>query len=420
MLVVVESGERAGQKADEGGGRAQLRGIVMYGLGPVLGLASGPILARCLGPDGRGQFAAIMSPITLVAAVASFGFPAAVVYFGARSGRLNACYSLCLKFTVVSAIVAYAGMLLYAYPVSHRQGISYAALAVCWFAVVVSAVVQLRRAYWQAAGNWRLLDIERGAAAVARFVAVCALALLFPGAGVLVAGGALVSFLLASSLLFLGRSRSDTGSGAVTTGPVLRYSALASIGAITTVAGSRLDQVLMPATSSGAELGYYAVAVTVAEVPLVLVTLCTRNALPLAAHGQSLRRIMRSIRVYLAALAGVTVCIMGSAAVAVPLVFGSDFAASVAPAILLSVSTVLTGVALLLGTIITGWGRPGLGSVIPASAVVITAAAFAARWGDVTAMDAAYISVGSSFVGALLASVLIVVTRRDQRGRGVE
>ncbi|MFT4041883.1 MAG: oligosaccharide flippase family protein [Gordonia sp. (in: high G+C Gram-positive bacteria)] len=400
--------------------KGQIRGLISYGLAPTLGIASGPILARFLGPEGRGQYAAIMAPVSVAGAIASLGVPSAVVYMAARTGSPKRCYRFGMIVALVPTLLTYGVMLLYATRVSDKQHVPYIALALAWTAVIFSAAVQIRRSYWQAQSAWRLLDIERGLVATARFIGVCAVAVLLTSSGVAVAAAALTGFVLASSVLYISAGPQDATPQL--TGPerrqFVRYGLFASAGTITTIAGARLDQVLMPGTSTTADLGYYAVAVTVAEIPLVLCTLCSRNALQLASKGATLRRIFSSTAVYIVGMVASVVLICAASPFIIPLAFGSEFRQSVVPVCILSVGTVITSLSLIISTIVTGWGKPGWGSMIPVVSVLATVVLFWCKWGHITTMSASYISIISSCTSFVAAGCIIVfVGHRRAPGR---
>lgn len=306
-----------------------MRGVSMYLAGPVLGIASGPILARCLGPDGRGQFAAIMAPIAIAGAVASLGLPSAIVYFGSRWNSPWRVYIRASLLCVFPALLTYCAMAIYAQYVSVSQDIPLTALLMAWLAILLSAAVQLRRALWQSLSAWRLLDIERGLSALCRFVAVVAVALLVSGSAIAVAAAALLAFALSSSVLFIRRPAGARDCVRPVTADIAKYGVVASLGTIMTIAGSRLDQLLLPATSTASELGFYAVAVTVAEVPLVLGTLAARNALTLSSAGRSVSQIVAQLKVYLSSCLGLVILLALAAPLMVPIVFGSDFNSSI-------------------------------------------------------------------------------------------
>ena len=58
----------------------------------IMGLASGLLAARLLGPQGRGELAAIQSWPMLFAALAMLGMPEAVVYYSSRDQARAADY----------------------------------------------------------------------------------------------------------------------------------------------------------------------------------------------------------------------------------------------------------------------------------------------------------------------------------------
>ncbi|WP_375295849.1 lipopolysaccharide biosynthesis protein [Gordonia westfalica] len=387
----------------------------MFLLGPVLGLASGPILARCLGAEGRGQFAAIMAPITIAGAIASLGLPSAMVYFAARSGRLREVYVRICLLCVGPALLTYIVMALYAVVVSRNQEINYTALVVAWSAIVVSAIVQLRRALWQAESAWKILDIERGLFAVLRFAAVVVAALLVSNSAIVVAGAALIAFVVSSSILFVRNpfpGRNSTAGEVPSSRKIFRYGAVAAVGTIMTIAGSRLDQLLMPATTSPRELGFYAVAVTVAEVPLVLGTLAARNALTLASQGESTRAVLTCVRVYLGACFLLTGALIASVPIVIPLLFGSNFQPSVVLAGILLTGTLCTSLSLVLAAILQGRGRPGLGSLIPLVNVAVVLVGFILYWGNVTGYRASTISLIGAILSLVVALCLVIYVGR--------
>src|SRR3954454_18878470 len=57
-----------------------------------LGLVAGALAARLLGPEGRGELAAIQTWPTCVATIAAVGLPEALVYFNSRNRKETAAY----------------------------------------------------------------------------------------------------------------------------------------------------------------------------------------------------------------------------------------------------------------------------------------------------------------------------------------
>ncbi|WP_072740488.1 lipopolysaccharide biosynthesis protein [Rhodococcus pyridinivorans] len=392
----------------------KIRSIVLYALGPALGILSGPILARAMGPDGRGQFASIMQPITIASAIASIGIPSAIAVYIARGNSPRRCYQIGLTTAMLPTIIIVVAMVFYGRVVSERQNIPYATILLCWTAIVLSVVVQIRRGAWQGVGRWRLLDVERGGAAVARFVFVLIVALLGLRSAESFAAGALLSFVLVSCMLFIPLPKSN-GSASPATGDFARFSILASVGTIATIASSRLDQLLMPIATDASQLGFYAVAVTVAEVPLIFGTLAARNALQLSAAGKNLRTIARESSMFFWAGSISAVVILLCADWIVPIVFGDDFQQSVLAIKLLALGSIFTWVMLVTSAVISGRGRPGLGSAIALSSLLFTIVAFLIFWTAMSSTTAAAIALASSIVAATLGVVLTARVRAVPR-----
>ncbi|NHU47586.1 oligosaccharide flippase family protein [Rhodococcus sp. A14] len=388
----------------------KVRSMGAYALGPILGILSGPILARALGPDGRGQFASVMEPITVAGAVAGLGIPAAVAYFIARGADGKLVYRLGSLLGTVPALATYAFMIWYAGIVSAEQRISFWFLVAAWSVIVVSSLVQLRRGYWQGRANWLVLDKERAYFGITRFLSVFVLAAIGISTAQFFVAASLLSFAACASILFWSGGRFRIGYHPDRPAFV-RYSVMSSVGTITAVATSRLDQILMPVTSTSEQLGFYAVAVTVAEVPLVLAALASRNAFQYAACGRTNRQIFIEVRIFFFVCFLLVVALELLAPLVVPLVFGLPFAASVQSIQFLGFGTLATWASLVCGAIIGGRGYPALSSLISAVSLVITTIFFVVNWSSVSSLLAAQISLGSSLVAACIGFAILLVKR---------
>jgi O-antigen/teichoic acid export membrane protein len=394
------------------------RAIFAYGLGPALGILSGPILARSLGPEGRGQFSSVMEPLTLAGAVASFGLPAAVTYFIASGHNPRTVLFRSLVVGIPTASITYGLLIMYSGQVSGKQNIPQWLLISAWSLVVLSSVIQILRSYWQGKGSWRRLDAERFFFAVFRFVAVVGVAVAgFRTAGPFV-GGALLAFVLAgiflvSPKLFKGAARAQADASV---GPRVfyRYSMSAALGTIAVVGSNRMDQVLLPLVASSHQLGFYAVAVTVAEVPLVCAALGSRNALTLASRGESLRVIFREISPF--TLAGLLLVI--GLALGAPfyttLFFGTEFAPSVLPIQILAIGTAFSFITFVSISIVSGWGHPLLSSLIPIGSLSLTGIGFLVIASSMTSLTAAVVSSASQGLASILGFILVWCIHRKR------
>lgn len=388
-----------------------LRGSVAYGLGPALGILSGPVLARALGPEGRGQFASIMEPVTLAGAVASLGIPAAVAYFSTKGARAGAVYRRGIALAVVPTVLTFVGLCIYAGEVSRLQGVPQMVLVVCWVVIFPSAAIQIRRGFWQGQGQWRKLDIERFSFAVLRFAAVCVLAFIGVTYAPAFALGSLICFCLAALILWTVSSGPVHGRGRVAYSDLAKYSIGASLGTIAIVANNRLDQVLLPIMSPSHELGFYSIAVTVAEVPLIFGALAARNALHISGEGASNKKIGLAVAPYLVASAVLSVVLAASAQALVPLFFGASFEPSVASVQILVLGTSFACLSMTLISVISGRGRPAISSTIPLSGLIVTIAGFLLVGQAMTSLTAAYVSLYSQATSLIVGIVILVICK---------
>lgn len=395
---------------------AHFRAIAAYGAGPALGLLSGPLLARALGPEGRGHFVAIMEPVTLAGAIAAFGVPSAVAHFSAKFSNGRAAMRRGMALVLIPLVITLGVLAVYARAVASNLGIGSSALLALWLVVIPSVGIQIVRAERQGRGAWRVLDGERLLFAVLRFLAILMLTLLGVTMAEVFAIASLLAFLLAAVILLYDRPPAETDV-APRRREFASYSILASVGTISVVANNRLDQVILPLLSSGVEIGYYAVAVTVAEVPLVLGTLAARNALTMGSLGHTVLDVWRNTRPYLilgAVAAGVLAVASGYL---IPVFFGLAFQGSVTPAIILCASSILSLFCLPLIGYMSGVGHPGLSSLVPLAGFLSTLALYLASASGVTSIGAALYALISQGVCMLVGVGLLVWwSRRTKRG----
>ncbi|WP_223883988.1 oligosaccharide flippase family protein [Pseudarthrobacter sp. BIM B-2242] len=396
-----------------------LRGSLAYGAGPILGLLSGPILARALGPDGRGQFASIMEPITLAGAVASLGIPAAVAYFSAKGARAGSVYRRGIVLAIVPAVLTFIGMCIYAGEVSRQQNLPLGSLILCWAIIFPSAVIQIRRGFWQGQGRWRKLDAERFSFALLRFAVVVVLAFLGIAYAPSFALGSLAAFCVAALILWTPGSGVVFGRGRIRYAEVAKYSLGASLGTIAIVANNRLDQVLLPLVSPSRELGYYSIAVTVAEVPLIFGALAARNALHESGKGASTLQVAKAVGPFLVAAVGASAILATIAPGLVPLFFGASFVPSVASVQVLVIGTGFACISMTLISIIAGRGKPAMSSLIPLGGLLVTIAGFIYVGDAMNSTRAAYISLFSQVSALFIAILILFVFRNRPSRRGV-
>lgn len=387
---------------------ALLRSVAAFGVAPLVALVTAPLLAQVLGADGRGQLAAILQPLTVADAVAAFGLPPAVAYFVARGTDARAAERLGYFGIGITATITYAAMILYSGPVASKQGIPQSVLVGVWSASLVGAAIAVRRGRWGGTQSWKRLDFERTGSALARLAGILTLAAAGVTSALLFAIAPLLTGILVSvSVLFLASApRVDGDRAPLAKRTFYRYAALVSLGTIAYTFASRIDQFLLPVFVSPSELGIYVVAVTVAEVPLIVGMVLSRNLVSEVAAGKRYSAIITTYITAIVIAASAALVIALVSGWAVPLFFGDEFAPAVPVVRVLSIAAVFSVASAGASAGLNGLGAPiaaAAGYAFPIASV-IAYLAFANEHAELVVLAVAVL-IGQAFCAATLVSL---------------
>ena len=386
------------------------RSVILNVVGRVGGLAIGfaasVILARALGPSDRGLLAEMLAVSSLALIVAGIGIPLAVVYYSSRPHASPAALlgnSLAWTLGLVAVLVPLAWWLHdpIADAVGHGRGGEVWILA----AALVPATFLDWTTHNQIIGALRF-GLFNALAIAARVVYLVGIVVLVAVLG-FGAGAAIVASILASlamvigslpSILRAGRPRLD---GRLM-GAMLRYGARVQVGSLFQATNARFDVLILQGFRPLADVGYYIVAQTIAELVITLATAFQTSVLPLVARyeGDARQGVTSadSVRHYgiLAAVATMVNAAFGT--VVILFAFGPSFHPAVAPMLVLLPGIWFLGVGTVIQGDLGGRGRPGLSSALAGVAAVVTVAldfALIPRFG---VMGAAVASVIAYFV----------------------
>jgi O-antigen/teichoic acid export membrane protein len=247
------------------GANAALTAITNVLLG-MLGVCTGAMVARLLGPHRRGELAAIQTWPMLVGYLAMLGTDQAVVYYSAReSGRAGAFVGCAVVISLAASvpfiIITYAAMpfLLSAQSVA-------VITAARWYLIIVPVVGLMSLALFALRGrseflHWNLLRVMPPLAWAAilvvawwdrcrdpRWIAAAYLA-------------ALAILVVPISLVTRRRVNGSFVPERQHFGPLLRYGLTCFMGGFPLLLNLRLDQIVMAGLLSPSALGLYVVAV---------------------------------------------------------------------------------------------------------------------------------------------------------------
>lgn len=374
----------------------------------IIAATAGVIIARHLGPAGRGDYAALMAWFGLILVIGELGQPAAATYFVAKYPDRAADYTATSRWIVLCAGPALALLgILSAGALAggdHELARSYVITFLACFPSFVAASF-IFALQGRSIASWNVMRASQPVAflllillaLIGDWLTLRSVAAIFSGT---VSAQALLAYLLARRIgLAGGRGRRDLGP------PLAKYGASQLAATTPQSLNGRLDQIVLSQSARSTDLGLYAVAVTVTGLAVPVVSALGNVAFPrLAARGSShaaasvlvKRAVITSMVLSIFVVGGLT----ATAWWTVPWLFGTEFRDSVPLVWLLAPGGVFLAGVFVMSDLLRGRGEPlavakaqgvgvaltlvGLVVTIPiwgaAGAAVVSSACYALTW----------------------------------------
>jgi O-antigen/teichoic acid export membrane protein len=326
----------------------------------------GIILARALGPAVRGEYAAITAWFGVALMIGGMGQPAALCFYVARDcarARDYVATSRAMMLTTGTATLV-AGMLL-APLLAHGDATVAAGYRIAFGASLVAFVGASYTFSLQARDlrRWNLVRITQPMLSLLAVGVAWRLRLLSLDKAMVILAATMLAQL---GCAYVSCRRSGLAPGrarATLIRPLATYGT-AQIAALTPAAlNARLDQLVLSQTVPAADLGRYAVAVSLTLLPLPLVSAIGSVAFPRLASRPTMtaatHRLQRLAIAGCAVLA--TAMLVPLALVAywlVPLVFGAGFESAVPLLWILAPGAVFLACGQVAGDLLRGRNRP--------------------------------------------------------------
>jgi O-antigen/teichoic acid export membrane protein len=337
------------------------------------------ILARGLGPTGRGTIAFVTVSALVAARLASLGMTEATAVFVARRpesrGTLLTNVVVFMVGTGLLAAAVACGALA-ALGGARPAGVGAPELAIIACATLVSALGDAGYAVLLGCDRLRPLALVTAGAS---WIYPLLLVVLWSTVGLTVLRAA-VAWTAAESiraLAFLGQSKRGLVLGRLDPRLLVeaaRYGGRAWVGSLARFLNFRTDQILMGFLASEATLGVYAVAVNASEVLLYLPAAMATALLPAAARAEDGLRTEQALRAFrsaalVTAVAGLAAALLGP--VLLPVLFGEPFQASVAPFLWLLPGALGFAATAVFSYALVAGSSPGLSSIGPLVSLVV-------------------------------------------------
>lgn len=380
---------------------------------PLSAVATGPVLARALGPDGRGELAAVLAPIYLAALLATAGLPEAATFLVAsarRAARATAAAAATMAGGL--GVLAAVAVVLTAPLVLRNSPENIPLLRTLALLLPLSLAGLALRGVVHGRSDFASLNAERWTSVLTRLVLIVALAL----AGALTVTSAAwatngTALLAAGYLLWRARSlfrrtRDEADRSGPPWGALVRYGLRVWAGSLSVLLILRVDQVLMAPLAPAAQLGFYAVAVAVAELPAAAFNAVRDVAFSTSASRADPQVVARACRTAVAVLAPACLALVVIAPPVVVIFFGQDFAPAVPMVRVLFVAAIPSGLATVAGAGLLALDRPGRLGIAQAVVAVVNVAAVVALVPSLGGLGAALASLAAYTLLAVAAVLL--------------
>lgn len=379
-----------------------------------LAFASTIVIARLLGPTGRGTVAVALTLTLTLVQVGSLGLITSCTYFVARgqstpqsAAALALWLSLTLGVALGSALMAFGEI---APDVVRVERTTLAIVAIGFPGILYMLLLQAIALGGGRTGVYNAAGVYRAGAAIAGLLVWGAVAGLNVRSSVAISIGAwwLAAALTLTHLSIPGwwRPRFDV----VLVSKMLRYGLRVYGGTVLGFLLVRLDLLLVNGYLGSREAGVYSVTAAIAEAMLLIPLVVGLNLLPRVARGVGPAMSAAAFRATAIVLGGACIAVAVAAAPLVKILFGAEFSDAAELLQLLAPGILALGLATVLSHHFAGEGYP-LRVVAPSGiALVINAALTLALLGPLGVRGAAVAS-SISYVLFLVMQVRLFLPR---------
>jgi O-antigen/teichoic acid export membrane protein len=343
---------------------------------PLTSLITGPLLARALDPIGRGEMALLLSPISLANMALTLGLPESLIWHSAR-GTISRRYAYQMALgggfgcgVIGAALMIFFGPMLLTADQAHFAW----SLRLIAMTLPITLTLAAFRGVVVGRQHFMYANSERMSASLLRLAAIGIFFLTGMLNPVLAAWTTVLSGIAGSVvLLFPLTKQLDLPAISLVGGrSVACYAGSAALGTVGGFLMLRLDQIIMIPLTATEQLGFYAVAVSLAEVPAAFVNAIRDLIFALGAERNEPAVAAQSCRLALTVFIPICAAAACVTPVVIPILFGKSFMPAVPIAQILFLGTVASAVSSLLGAGLMSLGHAGVRSLVQIGGAGIT------------------------------------------------
>jgi O-antigen/teichoic acid export membrane protein len=326
----------------------------------------GVVVARALGPSGRGEYAAVTAWFGISCMVGQMGLPAALCFYVAKDpGRARDYVATSRAMMLTTGMLTLMAGLLLA-PVLSRGNPGVADGYRIAFGTSIVTYVGIAYTYSLQPGHIMRWNIVRAIQPVLSLVILCALwplGLITLNVALLIIAATL-ALQLGWGYWYCRRYSLAPGHGRISLVRPLAAYGIAQIAALTPATlNAQLDQLVLSQTVASADLGRYAVAVSLTSLPIPIVAAIGNVAFPRLAAQRGVTTATRKMQDHavIASAAIATAMLVPLALVAywlIPFLFGNGYRGAVPLLWILTPGAVFLACGQVAGDLLRGRNHP--------------------------------------------------------------
>jgi O-antigen/teichoic acid export membrane protein len=380
------------------------------------------VLARVLGPEGRGELAAVILWPTLIMTLGNLGLGPSTTYFAARTSRLGRLVGSSLAIVALDSLllVALGAVVVPLVLSGHDAGVTETGLlyvvAFIPFSLLALAMMSILNGLHRFRWFQGLRMLMIGTILAGILLLELSGELTIRTAAIAYAAAYLVTAAIATAVV-LRDARGEVSVDRETAARVLSFGLKSQLSTSLWALNERLDQLVISVVLSSASLGLYVVAVTLTSLTTLVGFSFALVALPMLAKPGEREEREPTARAIVGATivagAAVSIPILIAEPLIVDLLFGSAFEDSVGVGRVLLLAAMVFGLNRVLEAILQAEGRPLDSSIGEAIALAVTVAGLAVLLPTLGIMGAGVTSLIAYLTSA------IFLTRRAARALGV-
>lgn len=334
------------------------------------------IIARILGPEGKGYFTEITIYPTLIASFAMFGLYTGIVKLAAKkqiNEHLNITKTILKSTFTVGVIGALLALCVNVIAFKNNDRILFAAMIYATY-VIVYCVNRGLSAYNNGRQNFKLFSISSVILYPAYFIILCILLVLDR----ITVTSCVIALLLANmvSCIFLYVKNEDKYDDrqSFPAGKLFKYSLKFSLADFSEPVYLYFDKAMLAITLSAYDLGIYTIAVSSAG----LINLCSNTfSIKLFSdvankHTSNIAKYIRINILLMSTLALVLCCILPFL---IPMFYGREYSSSIIPAMIALATCIVQGQSFILERSVLAAGEPYVGVLAKVIGMIVFATA---------------------------------------------